>query len=201
MELPCGSPSAESEPRTRNRTAAPKNSWCSGVRSAHGGMPVSETSSVSAPNELRQQCEAPLRRHGPGVGGPCWPCRCNKPSRAQPLGQLGRPLSTRADSRPCSTLLMQQGRTTCRYAACRVGTSGGPVRLMPRKRTVKKTNQSCPHPCSFEFSVLACVSDCMQGCTSLSLSCLPLVACSVVELALAFVCLRRSRKLLVASWL
>ena len=42
------------------------------VRSADGGMPArtswSETSSVSVPSELRQPCEAPLRRHGPGAG-------------------------------------------------------------------------------------------------------------------------------------
>ena len=84
----------------------------------------SETSSVSEPSELRQPCEAPLRRHGPGVGGPCWPCRCNTLSRARPSGQLGPRLSTRANSRPqswnaCSTLLTQQGRAACRYAACR----------------------------------------------------------------------------------
>ena len=100
----------------------------SGVRSADGGMPVrtswSETSSVSEPSELRRPCEAPLRRHGPGVGGPCWPCRCNTPSRARPSGQLGPRLSTRANSRPqswnaCSTLLTQQSRAACRYAGCR----------------------------------------------------------------------------------
>ena len=41
--------------------------------------------SVSEPSELRQPCVAPLRRHGPGVGGPCWQCRC-RPSRALPSG-------------------------------------------------------------------------------------------------------------------
>ena len=45
---------------------------------------------VPVPSKLRQPCEAPLRRHGPVVGGPCWPCRSNKPSRAQPSRPRGR---------------------------------------------------------------------------------------------------------------
>ena len=57
----------------------------------------SATWSVSEPNELRQPCEAPLRRHGPG---PCWQCRCSRPSRALPSGQLGRHCSTRANRQP-----------------------------------------------------------------------------------------------------
>ena len=90
-----------------------------------GRTGCSETSSVSVPRELCQPCEAPLRRHGPSVGGPCWPCRCNKPSRALPSGQLGRRPTTRGDSRPqswnaCLTLLTQQGRAACRYAAHRI---------------------------------------------------------------------------------
>ena len=50
--------------------------------------------------------------------------RCSRPSRALPSGQLGRRRrSTRANRRPqnwmaaCSTLLAQQGRAACRYAA------------------------------------------------------------------------------------
>ena len=119
---------------------------CELVVPADGGMPVrtscAQTSPVSEPNELRQPCEAPLRRHGPSVGGPCWQCRCSRPSRALPSGQLDRRRSTRANRRPrswiaCSTLLTQQGRAACRSAARR--------EVMGYRKRLRR--RSVPDPC------------------------------------------------------
>ena len=61
--------------------------------------------------QLRQPCEAPLRRHGPSIGGPCWPCPCTStalgsawPARRhasrQPAPELERRLDLADTARP-----------------------------------------------------------------------------------------------------